>query len=81
MRAALARVQTEVRALAAAEAQRTLTAAEARRVAALHRESEALRLELALFGTEFERLRAGGRGDSGPPRRAAAARAARPGRA
>jgi DNA-binding response OmpR family regulator len=79
VRAALGRVQTEVRALAAAEATRPLTAAEARRAAALRRESEALRLELALFGTEFERLRAGGRGSGGPPRRTAAARAVRPG--
>jgi two-component system response regulator MprA len=61
VRTALRRVQTEVLALAAAEATRTLTAAEARRVPALRRESEALRLELGQFGAEFELLRAAAR--------------------
>src|SRR5215218_2584281 len=74
VRTALGRVQTEVLALAAAEATRPLTPAEARRVPALRRESQALRLELALFGAEFERLRAPAplpprRPAGGPPRR------------
>lgn len=61
VRAALAQVQAAARDLAAIEATRALTPAEARRATALRRESEALRLELALFGTEFERLRVAGR--------------------
>jgi DNA-binding response OmpR family regulator len=60
VRSATARVQAEVRALAAAEAARKLTPAEARRVTALRREAEALRLELALFAREFQGLRAAG---------------------
>jgi CheY-like chemotaxis protein len=69
VRAATARVRAAVRALAAAEATRALTPAEARRVSALRREGAALRLELTLFGAEFERLRAAGRGAKDRPRR------------
>jgi CheY-like chemotaxis protein len=60
VRAATTRVRAAVRLLVAAQATRKLTLAEARRAAALRRQSEALRLEMTLFGKEFERLRTPG---------------------
>jgi CheY-like chemotaxis protein len=60
LRAALPALRAELRGLAAAEAVRRLTPDEARRAAALRRQLEALRLELALFREEFARLGAPG---------------------
>ena len=54
---AVLRVQAETRRLAELEATRRLTAGEAGQVGAVRRESEGLRLELALFREEFERVR------------------------
>lgn len=86
VQAALQRVQTETRRLAAIEATRRLTVEEAKQVATVRRESEALRLELTLFRREFERLRETGTAEraqtgttlatrpTGPSRRSASLR-------
>lgn len=85
VQAALQRVQAETRRLAAMEATRRLTAVETKQAATVRRESEALRLELARFHDQFERLRETGTaerpqsgttpsaGPSGPSRRLTAA--------
>lgn len=54
---ALVQVQLETRRLAEIEAARRLTASEISQVSAVRRESNGLRLELALFREEFERVR------------------------
>ncbi len=66
---AVLRVQAETRRLAEIEATRRLTAGEAGQVGALRRESEGLRLELALFREEFERVRLMEGRPSRPPSR------------
>jgi CheY-like chemotaxis protein len=60
LRSELAAVQERSRALVALEETRPLTRAEALRAAAVRRESERLRLELAVLRDEFEQLRGGG---------------------
>lgn len=57
VREALALVQGETRQLAEIEANRRLTPGEAKRAAAIRRESQGLGLELELFRREFLRLR------------------------